>query len=89
MTEMPYPRDMIEAAHSHSSRHREEIEGSTICGCFHCCQTCLPSEFEWLEELDGTALCPRCGIDSVIGSASGFPVADPAFLKAMHDHWFG
>jgi len=42
-----------------------------------------------MEELDGTALCPHCGIDSVIGSASGYPVSEPQFLKAMHDHWFG
>ena len=31
---------------------------------------------------------PKCDIDSVIGSASGFPI-DARFLKQMELHWFG
>jgi hypothetical protein len=38
--------------------------------------------------LKKTGLCPKCGIDSLIGSASGFPVTDPTFLQAMHSRWF-
>ena len=34
-----------------------------------------------------TALCPRCGIDSVIGSASGYPITKE-FLEAMNRRWF-
>ncbi|KAB0489149.1 cytoplasmic protein, partial [Pseudomonas vancouverensis] len=34
-----------------------------------------------------TALCPKCGIDSVIGSASNAPV-NPEFLLKMYEHWF-
>ncbi len=30
---------------------------------------------------------PRCGIDSVIGSRSGFPLT-PEFLAGMKQHWF-
>jgi hypothetical protein len=41
---------------------------------------------DWVDD-DVTALCPYCGIDSVIGSASGIPITEP-FLKAMHQHWF-
>ena len=33
------------------------------------------------------ALCPACGIDSVLGSASGFPVT-PEFLGRMNACWF-
>jgi hypothetical protein len=36
---------------------------------------------------DQTALCPHCGIDSVISSASGYPIT-AAFLHRMHDYWF-
>ena len=76
------------AAHSHSSRHRDEIARSDTVGCFYCLDTYPPSEVvEWLDN-EGTALCPRCGIDSVIGDASGLPATDPAFLSAMRDHWF-
>jgi hypothetical protein len=47
----------------------------------------LPSEIEeWTDE-GKTAMCPRCGIDSVIGSASGFPMSSN-FLRQMHSHWF-
>jgi hypothetical protein len=40
-----------------------------------------------LDEGDGTALSPECGIDSVIGSASGYPVTLD-FLRRMQEHWF-
>lgn len=86
-------------AHSNSSNHRKEIEVSVLCGCFYCLETFEPSEItEWvdwpmdtLEELKlsagTTALCPRCGIDSVIGSASGYPI-NAEFLSTMRRHWF-
>jgi hypothetical protein len=37
--------------------------------------------------VEDTAMCPRCGIDSVIGSASGIDLT-PEFLRKMHDFWF-
>lgn len=86
---MTYERDLLVATHRHSSRHREEVEGSTACGCFYCLETFEPAEIEqWLTERTGTALCPRCSIDSVIGDRSGYPVTEPTFLHAMHEHWF-
>jgi hypothetical protein len=52
---------------------------------------------DWVDEWDKngveineggqTALCPKCGIDSVIGSKSGYPITS-AFLEKMHAHWF-
>ena len=33
---------------------------------------------EWTDD-DQTALCPNCGIDSVIGDKSGYPVTDLDF----------
>ena len=78
----------VAEAHAHSSRHRAEIESSANVGCFYCCEIYLPALIEeWIDEGD-TALCPRCGIDSVIGEASGFPVTDTTFLKAMNKAWF-
>ncbi len=79
----------LKTAHKHSSRHRAEIARSAVCGCFYCLATFGSAEIEeWWDE-GKCATCPRCGIDSVIGDASGYPVADPAFLAAMHDVWFG
>lgn len=79
------------AAHRHSIRHRQEILASERCGCFFCLATFSPGEIdEWIDDHDGvgqTVLCPKCGIDSVIGSAAGYPIT-PEFLSQMRRHWF-
>ena len=41
---------------------------------------------EWIDD-DNTALCPKCGIDSVIGTKSGYPITKE-FLGQMQAHWF-
>ncbi len=83
-------RDKV-GAHAHSIDHREAVLAGETCGCFYCLATFTPTEITaWVDrvgELDVTALCPRCGIDSVIGSASGYPIT-AAFLRVMRAHWF-
>ena len=78
-------------ANRHSSRHRTEVLASISCGCFYCCEVFPPSDIEdWTDEWEGigqTALCPRCGIDSVIGSESGYPITRD-FMAAMKARWF-
>lgn len=82
----------VKGAHTHSSDHRAELFQSELCGCFHCAET-FPADAiaEWTDAVDGvgvTALCPECGIDSVIGSASGYPI-ERWFLLQMRARWFG
>ena len=80
--------DDVRIAHQHSSKHRHELLSSDLCGCFYCLAIFKPLVIEeWLKEGEGTALCPGCGIDSVIGSASGFPIT-PEFLERMYSYWF-
>jgi hypothetical protein len=80
------PYDVI-AAHKRSSCHRSELLASTSCGCFYCLAIFLPSAIcDWTDEGE-TALCPECGIDSVIGDASGYAV-DKEMLGRMKKHWF-
>jgi hypothetical protein len=78
-------------AHKHSIYHRNEIEESDTCGCFHCMKVFPPAEIkEWTDKGDPageTAVCPKCGIDAVIGSASGFPI-EKGFLQSMNRVWF-
>jgi hypothetical protein len=89
MTFMDYTRATLQAAHRHSSNHRKELERSEICGCFCCCRTFTAAAVEeWVDDEDGTAICPYCGVDSVLGSASGYPVSEQHFLRAMHTLWF-
>lgn len=78
-------------AHRHCSRHRGELLASERCGCFHSGAIFCPAEIDvWTDEWEGvgrTAICPRCGIDAVIGSESGYPIT-PAFMQTMKAHWF-
>jgi hypothetical protein len=77
----------LRLAHKHSSQHRVEILASQNCGCFFCLSI-YPAlaVVEWLDE-DQTAFCPECGIDSVIGDASGYPITSE-FLASMKKQWF-
>ena len=76
----------LEAAHKHCGSHREEVVRSETCGCFYCLAIFKPVEVaEWVEGV--TALCPRCGIDTVLGSASGLPITRE-FLSRMQTYWF-
>ena len=77
-----------EEAHTHCFRHRAEIMISEVCGCFYCEKTFAPSEIAAWTDDGQSALCPKCGIDSVIGSASGLPIT-AEFLQQMNEHWFG
>lgn len=78
----------LEAAHKHCIRNRDALQQSKICGCFYCRTIYSPNEItEWLREGNGTAFCPHCGIDSVIGDASGYPITKE-FLEEMYEYWF-
>lgn len=71
--------------HRHSSYHRKKLEASSQCGCFYCEKIFNPKEIiDWIG--GQTALCPYCGIDSVISSAS-VPITEK-LLNEMHMFWF-
>lgn len=74
-------------AHQRSTSHREEIDASLRCGCFYCISIFPADSVDWDRFSPTTGACPNCGIDSVIGDVSGYPII-PAFLRAMQDMWF-
>jgi predicted nucleotidyltransferase len=75
------------AAHRCSIRHREQIVASERCGCFCCCSIFAPAEIdEWVDE-GQTAMCPHCGADAVIGSASRYPISIGS-LRLMESRHF-
>ena len=79
--------DVIEA-HYYSANHKEQLMQDSVCGCFYCGNIFNPSEItEWLKDISGTAICPYCGVDSIIGESSGFPVTEE-FLERMRKSWF-
>jgi len=79
--------ELCVAAHKHSSQHRAEIEASARCGCFFCFRTFASTDIKAWTDKNQPALCPRCGVDSVIGSASKHRL-DDTFLRQMHTHFF-
>lgn len=93
--------DLIQA-HKFCRNNRDTLNNDKICGCFHCISIFSPSEINsWLPEkrptvqgkydkwvYEGyTAFCPYCGIDSVIGESSGYPITKN-FLEQMQKRWF-
>lgn len=78
--------------HRGSSNHRTAVLESARCGCFYCCAIFSPTEItDWVDPMSDdmqagtTALCPRCGIDSVIPLKTGM---DRSFLERMKLYWF-
>ncbi len=81
--------------HSKCGWHEEDIIKSKVCGCFYCLSIFCPIEIkEWIEEPDHcrrgpgkTAICPRCGIDSVLPDNIGHDIT-VEFLKLMQNKYF-
>ena len=83
--------DALKAVYSHSIRNEESILKSDFCGCFHCISILAATDIkssEMVVEKDGfrTAICPICGIDSVLGDSSVEITAE--LLGAMNEYYF-
>jgi hypothetical protein len=77
------------AAHKHSINHKEKLMKDKICGCFYCEAIFEPKLIsEWVADTSGTALCPFCGIASILPEYSGYPIT-PKFLRRMNRKFFG
>jgi len=84
---MQMKEDVINA-HKFSSNHKSDILNDGICGCFYCLNIFDPHEIkEWVRDISGTAICPHCGIDSIIGESSGYSI-EKEFLKEMRTYFF-
>ncbi len=89
--------DLLDA-HQYSINNRSTVEASRLCGCFYCLHLFSPADIVAWTGLDlskfddpnataDTALCPRCGSESVIGDRSGHAI-NVNFLSQMHEAWF-
>ena len=78
----------LDDAHSCSMNNKPALLKDKKCGCFNCFEVFDPKEIkEYLNDDVGTALCPYCGIDSVISESSGYPLTKD-FLMKMYRRWF-
>ncbi|MCL2213101.1 MAG: cytoplasmic protein [Oscillospiraceae bacterium] len=74
-------------AHTFCTSNRNSLSSDTLCGCFFCITIFEPKEIEQWLDMEHTAICPHCGIDSIIGKYSGFPITEE-FLRQMQEVWF-
>ena len=84
---MKFSQSDIIDAHEHCSHNQTEIRESQMCGCFWCCAVFDSDDVIDFLESEETALCPSCGIDSVIGDASGYTITEE-LMQAMNKYWF-
>ncbi len=69
-----------------STNHRKAVTLSHTCGCYYCLDTYSGIKVkEWVDK-GCTALCPHCGIDSVL--PSHWVKITPALLKHLHEIYF-
>lgn len=75
---------------THASDNEIEILQSKTCSCFFCRQTYDARKVnDWINDERGvTAICPECGMDAVIGDASGLSL-DKDLLKEMNLVFYG
>ena len=85
-------KGLLYGLHHSTFRNEKQIKNSQTCGCFYCNSIFKPDDVNQWCDNDGrgdpTALCPNCGIDSVIGDACGVKIT-PSFLQLMNLQFFG
>lgn len=64
-----------------------EIRKSKLVGCYHCMQIYSPSEITETTDEGKTAMCAKCGIDSVLPDTSPYEL-DKETLKKLNEFWF-
>lgn len=72
-------------AHDLSKHNKESIACSNECGCFYCLNIYDPETITTYTDDGTTAVCPICGIDSVVADVD-CDVTKP-FLKEMYEIW--
>jgi Zn finger protein HypA/HybF involved in hydrogenase expression len=68
-------------------KNRQIVEQSTKVGCFHCLQIFDAKEISCYTDNDKTVICPKCGVDSVVGDACGFKLTEQ-ILKTAKQFWY-
>lgn len=74
--------------HSFCRRNKDLLNQSDLAGCFYCRKIFVAKEVKKFVDVNGqTALCPYCGVDSVIPGICIALTCD--LLEEMSKFWFG
>lgn len=67
--------------------NKDELAHSEKCGCVYCGSIFNPNEItKWTDE-NNTAICPYCGVDSVIADSDDIDL-NHEFLEELHREYF-
>ena len=86
-----YSLEFTNRAHKHTFQNEAEIRRSSRVVCCFCGSLYDPhkEEMDCFEDREArTYACSRCGVDAVLGDASGFPMDDLQFVRACCADWF-
>ncbi|WP_034536353.1 hypothetical protein [Carnobacterium inhibens] len=68
-------------------KNKDSIVKSDCCGCYNCTKLFTPNKVEEYVDNGQTAICPYCGMDSVIGTNMGYNITTN-FLKQLKKEIF-
>lgn len=86
-------KSLFEEASKHTYYNFYEVIQSKHAGCFSCLKYYTTNTITEEEHciastphgtLEPTVFCPSCGIDTVIGDASGYDIRNKEFLEYMY-----
>lgn len=84
-----YTQDVWKQVSDLTMHNKKILNSSKLAGCYYCLKVYPATAVdEFVDSDDETGLCPECGIDAVVGDATGYPVTDAEFLQSMHNHGF-
>lgn len=86
----PYPYEkeaQLKKLHTYSSHNRNLIAVASKCYCFYCKASVESREIQNYADNGQTAICPKCGIDSIIPDSIDEPV-DRKTIAEMNEYWF-
>ncbi len=84
-TRLDYNHD-LEEAHKYSYNNKKLLTRFTDVACFYCISFYTVAEIkEWVNKAT-TALCPKCGIDSVIPNPDN--LLNESMLREMYQYFF-
>lgn len=84
---MKKPDQRVLQAHEGCMNNKPALMKDRIYGCFSCLRVFNTSQIKhWIPDEQGTAMCPYCHVDAVIGESTGVPMTYE-FMKEMNRYW--
>lgn len=76
----------LQRSYAHSRLNRQFMTPGTACRCFHCLRVFPADEISHGTDDGKTALCPHCGVDSVLPGGADQLTDDP--IRQLHATYF-